>query len=51
MIKYRILDKNESEINEYHRLRYLLWPHHVEGELRDEMHKIIKGENFYKDEL
>ena len=51
MVKYRILDKNEIEINEYHRMRYSLWPYHTEKDLYDEMLNILKGENFYKNEL
>jgi len=49
---YRVLNKNDqNEIKEYHRMRFTLWPHHDEDELYQEMFQILKGKNFYKNEL
>jgi aminoglycoside 6'-N-acetyltransferase I len=50
-LKYRQIANNEIEKNEYHRMRYALWSHHTEKELWDEMEYILKGKNFYKNEL
>jgi len=47
-----MINKNHNtEINEYHRMRYTLWQDHNEEELYNEMLQIIKGERFYKQEL
>lgn len=50
-MKIRLIGKNLQEEEDYHRMRYALWPHHSEQELRDEMALILKGERFYKNEL
>lgn len=50
-MNYRLIQKNENEINEYHRMRYTLWPDHDENELYNEMFKILEGKTFYKNEL
>ncbi|MCT4687614.1 GNAT family N-acetyltransferase [Vallitalea sp.] len=49
MLKYRQIINNEIE--KKHRMRYALWSHHTEKELWNEMEYILKGENFYKNEL
>ncbi|QUH28537.1 GNAT family N-acetyltransferase [Vallitalea guaymasensis] len=51
MLKYRKIEESEIENKEYHRMRYSLWPHHTEKELLDEMELILKGKNFYRNEL
>jgi aminoglycoside 6'-N-acetyltransferase I len=50
-MEFRIIEQNSVEINEYHRMRHLLWLDHDETDLGDEMNLILKGETFYKNEL
>lgn len=50
-MEYRIITQSKTEVLDYHRMRYALWPHHTEEDLQIEMNKILKGENFYKNEL
>jgi aminoglycoside 6'-N-acetyltransferase I len=50
-MKIRLIHSIDKEREEYHRMRFALWPHHPEHDLRDEMHSILKGETFYRNEL
>ncbi|HEX3076368.1 MAG TPA: GNAT family N-acetyltransferase [Lachnospiraceae bacterium] len=50
-MQFRVINKNNTEINEYHRMRFSLWPHHNEKELYNEMLQILEGKTFYKNEL
>jgi len=50
-MKIRFIRRTYQEEEDYHRMRYALWSHHSEQELRDEMTLILIGDNFYKNEL
>lgn len=50
-MQFRLINKSYAEINEYHRMRYLLWSDHNEKELYIEMLQILEGKTFYKNEL
>lgn len=50
-LEFRIINKTDLELNEYHRMRHTLWPKHTEDDLFREMMMIIEGKTFYKNEL
>lgn len=51
MIQYRMIKKDDKQIEEYHRMRHTLWPRHDEKDLYSEMLKILENIPFYKNEL